>query len=88
MIEKRREKETNLETVKESGRQYRQIQTEKRARVRERERQNRDGERMEEEEKGLSFPGNRLGVSPAPIGSQLVGISLFPTVRFRFFFFL
>lgn len=57
----------------------------KRERERARERQNSDGERREEEEeeeveKGLSFPGNRLGVSPAPIGSQLVGISLFPTV--------
>lgn len=57
------------------------------------ERRNRDGDRREEEkkeEKGLSFPGNRLGVYPAPIGSQLVGISSFPTVlrNHTFCFFL
>lgn len=74
-----------MKTEKKSGRQYRQ------ERERARERHNRAGERREEEEeKGFSFPGNRLGVSPAPIGSQLVGISLFPTVlrndSFRFFF--
>ena len=40
----------------------------------------RGGERETEEEKGLCFPGNRLGVSPTPIGSQLVGISLLPTI--------
>lgn len=36
-------------------------------------------EEEEEGEKGLCFPGNRLGVFPTPIGSQPVGISLLPT---------
>lgn len=41
----------------------------------------REREREEEEkgEKGLCFPGNKLGVSPTPIGSLLVGIGLLPT---------
>lgn len=33
-----------------------------------------------EEEIELCFPGNRPGVSPTPIGSLLVGISLLPTI--------
>ncbi len=61
--------------------QHRQEGTRERGRERQgdiyRERE-RERERETEEEKGLCFPGNRLGVSPTPIGSQLVGISLLP----------
>lgn len=62
--------------------QHHQDGTWERARERQRDiyRGERGRERETEEEKGLCFPGNRLGVSPTPIGSQLVGISLLPTI--------